>query len=310
MDILDKGKLELMEVMGNDAAVVEAARVSIGSAGKKIRTDRGLIRYLMRSHHSTPFEMGELKFYVKLPVFVERQWRTHRTAKYSNFNEESARYSVVKEEFYIPSLERLKQQAEYNKQGSSELQVDNPQEALDIITDYSAILYNQYKYLIEDCLLSRELARIVLSENRYTAMIFKIDLHNLFNFLFLRKDSHAQWEIQQYAHAIGDVVREKFPLCYEAFVDYRFEAVTFSRMEMELLRRLITVGSVEQLEDEQYENEIPEEKALVANTVYQYHPEVGYQDFGRSILEKDMEKLEMSKSEIAELFEKFKSREV
>lgn len=280
MQILDHGKLELMDTMGDDASVVEAARVSIGSAGKKIRTDRDLIRYLMRHWHTTPFEMCELKFFVKLPVFVERQWRTHRTAKYSNFNEESARYSTVKQEFYIPMLERLKQQSEFNKQGSSELQVDNPQEALDIITDYSSILYAQYKYLIEECFLSREIARVILSENRYTSMIFKIDLHNLLHFLFLRKDSHAQWEIRQYANAIGDIVQEKFPLCYEAFVDYRLEAITLSRMEVIALKTFVRSAG---------------------DTLESTHPMYGFE------LPRDaFEELGMSKREKQELLEKFR----
>lgn len=237
-EVLDKGFVELVDTMGDDAAIVEAARVSYGKGTKKVSDDRGLIRYLYRHKHTTPFEMCEMKFCIKQPIFVARQWIRHRTA---NINEISGRYSIMLDEFHEPVL--LRAQSSSNKQGSSEEIVDldedkwasfmqTPQDAFDIYND-----------LVEGHDVAREQARIHLPLSTYTRFYWKIDLHNLLHFLKLRTDPHAQEEIRLFAEAIEDMVRFKFPLAYEAWVDYSKEAHTFSRMEMDILRQLITVNS-------------------------------------------------------------------
>lgn len=234
---LDKGFVRLIDVMGDDTAIVQAARVSYGSGTKKIHEDRGLIRYLMRHLHTTPFEMVEFKFHVKLPIFVARQWIRHRSA---NVNEYSGRYSEMKDEFYVPATDQLRTQSDVNKQGRS----DNPL-PLEATTEIAARMqsfqqsaYEDYRTSL-DTGLARELARINLPVSNYTEWYWKIDLHNLFHFLRLRIDPHAQHEIRVYGEAMALMVKAAVPLAYEAFEDYILHAVRFSRNEMAALRSFV-----------------------------------------------------------------------
>lgn len=233
--VLDHGFVRLIDYMGDDGAIVQAARVSYGKGTKTPSDDRSLIRYLMRHRHTTPFEMCEIKFHVKLPIFVARQWMRHRM---SSYNEVSGRYSVVRDEFYLPGVERFTRQSESNSQGSSDKIIEG---ALDFRGDRyirSSNSFAAYERELEAG-LSREIARTELPLSTYTEFYWKIDLHNLLHFLQLRMDSHAQYEIRVYAEAIAEIVKLWVPIAWEAFVDYRLEAVTLSRMEMGLLRRLV-----------------------------------------------------------------------
>lgn len=247
--VLDHGFVRVVDYMGNDEAIVQAARVSYGSGTKAISTDRGLIRYLMRHWHSTPFEMCEIKLHVKLPVFVARQWVRHRTA---NVNEYSARYSILENEFYIPRPEHVAMQSQQNNQGRGDL-IDDPAAVIQEIEHQSAIAYESYDWLIGDPTaedgglgVARELGRMVLPTNIYTQWYWKVDLHNLFHFLRLRADPHAQLEIRAYAEAICQIVKAWVPLAYEAFEDYRLNAVSFSAQEMLFLRKMLPKEVVEQ----------------------------------------------------------------
>jgi len=233
--VLDHGFVRLVDYMGDDKALVQAARVSYGEGTKTPSDDRSLIRYMMRHGHTSPFEQCEIKFHIKLPIFVARQWMRHRMASY---NEISGRYSVIKDEFYSPDVERFTKQSADNKQGSSNEIIDG---AFDFRGDRyirSSGAFSAYQREIEFG-LSREVARTELPLSTYTEFYFKIDLHNLFNFLRQRMDSHAQWEIQQYANQIAELVKQWVPMAWDAFVDYRLEAVTLSRMEFEVLREYI-----------------------------------------------------------------------
>lgn len=235
--VLDHGFVRLVDYMGDDAAIAQAARVSYGGGTRRVRRDRGLIRYLMRHRHTSPFEMCEIKLHVKLPIFVARQWIRHRTA---NVNEISGRYSVLDREFYVPAPADLARQARDNRQGRDE--VLGPEEAARVI----AVLrreaerdFDVYDALLREHDLARELARIGLGLGTYTQWYWKIDLHNLLHFLALRLDRHAQREIRAYAEVIADIVRAWVPLAWEAFEDYRLGARTFSRQELAVLRRLL-----------------------------------------------------------------------
>jgi thymidylate synthase (FAD) len=223
--------------MGSDAAIVQAARVSYGAGTKQVNEDRGLIRYLMRHAHSTPFEMVEFKFHVKLPMFVARQWIRHRTA---NVNEYSGRYSVMKDEFYVPAAEQVRFQSATNKQGRAD-EGFSPDEAAQILASMTTSqqdLYEEYEELLEKN-LARELARINLPMSLYTEWYWKIDLHNLFHFLRLRMDDHAQYEIRVYAEAMARLVRDIVPFAYEAFEDYALNAVRFTAPEIRAMKRLL-----------------------------------------------------------------------
>ncbi len=245
---LDKGFVRLIDVMGDDNAIVQAARVSYGSGTKKVHEDRGLIRYLMRHLHTTPFEMVEFKFHVKLPIFVARQWIRHRTA---NVNEYSGRYSEMKDEFYVPDPEQVRAQSATNKQGRADDSFA-PEEAERIRTMMRTTqesLYGQYQELL-DTDLAREIARINLPVSNYTEWYWKIDLHNLFHFLRLRIDSHAQYEIRVYGEAMASIVKAAVPLAYEAFEDYILNSQKFSHQELQVIKSLLT--------------SIPTEEALVA----------------------------------------------
>ncbi len=234
---LDKGFVRLVEVMGSDSSIVQAARVSYGKGTKSISEDRNLIRYLMRHRHTSPFEMVEYKFHIKLPIFVARQWIRHRTA---NVNEYSGRYSIMNDEFYVPDQDAVRKQSKTNKQGRANEPVA-PEIASAFIRDIQEtqqLLYNKYNHYLEDE-IARELARINLPLSTYTEWYWKIDLHNLFHFLQLRLDPTAQYEIQEYARIIAKIVEATVPMAYEAFVDYRLKAVTFSRLELKILNTMV-----------------------------------------------------------------------
>lgn len=230
---LNCGFVRLIDYMGGDESIVQAARVSYGKGTKTVNEDRGLIRYLMRHRHTTPFEMVEVKFHVKLPIFVARQWIRHRTA---NVNEYSGRYSVMKDEFYVPGHDAIHFQSLRNKQGRAQEEVpaETRQKVLDILTSSQSKLYEEYEQLLEDD-LARELARINLPLSLYTEWYWKIDLHNLFHFLSLRLDAHAQYEIRVYAEAIARITKAVVPVAWEAFDDYVLKAESFSRMEMSVI---------------------------------------------------------------------------
>lgn len=243
--ILDHGFIRVIDYMGDDAAIVQAARVSYGRGTRRASEDRALIRYLMRHWHTTPFEMCELKLHVKLPIFVARQWIRHRTA---NVNEYSARYSILDREFYIPARDQLAVQATSNRQGRGDpVSDEQAEEVMRILRDDAERSYDTYESLLnepdspghdkERAGLSRELARIGLSLSTYTQWYWKTDLHNLFAFLRLRADAHAQYEIRAYAEVLLEVVAKWVPIAHEAFSDYRLNSVSLSAAEAEIIRR-------------------------------------------------------------------------
>jgi thymidylate synthase (FAD) len=236
--VLDHGFVRLIDYMGDDAAICQAARVSYGKGTKSVQNDEGLIRYLMRHWHSTPFEMCEAKFHVKLPVFVARQWIRHRTA---NVNEYSARYSILDREFYIPSADKLAAQSTINNQGRGErLAPDEAARVLDWLKDDATRAYDHYEAMISQegqQGLARELARMNLPANIYTQWYWKCDLHNLFHFLRLRADAHAQFEIRIYAETMCQIVADWVPAAWAAFADYRMGGTTLSATGVEVLRR-------------------------------------------------------------------------
>jgi thymidylate synthase (FAD) len=246
MPVLDHGFVRVIDYMGDDAAVVQAARVSYGRGTRKVSEDEGLIRYLMRHRHSTPFEMCEIKYHVKLPIFIARQWIRHRTA---NVNEYSARYSILDKEFYIPAPEHLAAQSESNRQGrGAVLEGAQAAHVLDLLRQDAEQTYAHYEHMLGDegGGLARELARMNLTLNTYTQWYWKTDLHNLFHFLALRADSHAQYEIRAYAEAMLETVKAWVPLSYRAFCDYRLGAATVSAGGLAVVRRMLAGESVEQ----------------------------------------------------------------
>lgn len=235
---LDQGFLRLVTHMGNDNDIVQAARVSFGDGTKTVHEDRGLIRYLMNHQHTTPFEMVEFKFHVKLPIFVARQWIRHRTA---NVNEYSGRYSEMKDDFYIPEHDQIRKQSNSNKQGRSD-EGFTP-EIADVIQrnmeQHFERCYELYRDLLEKG-VAKEISRNVLPVSNYTEWYWKIDLHNLFHFLRLRLDSHAQYEMRVYAEAIASIVKQIVPVAFEAFEEYILHSVKFSRLEIETMKKLLT----------------------------------------------------------------------
>jgi len=238
--VLDHGFVRVIDYMGDDAAICQAARVSYGKGTKSVQNDTGLIRYLMRHWHSTPFEMCEIKLHVKLPVFVARQWIRHRTA---NVNEYSARYSILDREFYIPAPDALAAQSVINNQGRGEtLPAAEAARVLEILKDDAGRCYDHYQEMISDDGkqgLARELARMNLPMNIYTQWYWKVDLHNLFHFLRLRADAHAQYEIRVYADVIAKVVADWVPAAFGAFQDYRMGGVTLSAQAIDCVQRLL-----------------------------------------------------------------------
>ena len=248
MSVLDHGFVRVVDYMGNDSSIVQAARVSYGKGTKKISTDNGLIKYLMRHRHSTPFEMCEIKYHIKLPIFVARQWIRHRTA---NVNEYSARYSILDKEFYLPSKENLAAQSSSNRQGRGELingkQADN---ILNILKKDAEQTYANYELMLNEKYdgttieennkgLARELARMNLTLNTYTQWYWKIDLLNLLSFLSLRADIHAQYEIRAYANVMIDSLKKWVPITFEAFMDYRVGGMELSGKGKAVIQKMM-----------------------------------------------------------------------
>ncbi|MEO0343658.1 MAG: FAD-dependent thymidylate synthase [Pseudomonadota bacterium] len=246
-EVLDHGIIRVIDYMGNDAAITQAARVSYGKGTKAVQNDEGLIRYLMRHWHSTPFEMCEVKFHIKLPVFVARQWIRHRTA---NVNEYSARYSILDREFYIPAPDHLNAQSVVNNQGRGALlQGDEAARVLEILKEDSTRAYDNYEAMISQdgqAGLARELARMNLPANVYTQWYWKVDLHNLFHFLRLRADAHAQYEIRVYAEAMCQIVQDWVPAAYKAFEDYRLGGAHLSQRGLEAVQKMLKGEEVTQ----------------------------------------------------------------
>lgn len=246
-NVLDHGFVRVIDYMGNDSSVVQSARVSYGAGTKKVNADKALINYLMAHRHTTPFEMCEIKFHIKLPIFVARQWIRHRTA---SVNEYSARYSIVEDEFYIPQAQHLSAQSKINHQGRDESKILNKEEqkkVLQILKADSANAYNNYLEMINQDAegnivnsdkegLARELARMNLPLSCYTQWYWKIDLHNLLHFLNLRADSHAQYEIRVYAEVMLDLVKKWVPHCYEAFLKNNKTGKNFSGPALQVIK--------------------------------------------------------------------------
>jgi len=253
--VLDHGFIRVVDYMGDDGSVVDAARVSYGRGTRRVSQDQGLINYLKRHRHTTPSEMCEIKFHVKLPIFVARQWIRHRTA---NVNEYSARYSILDREFYVPEPEHLAVQSATNRQGRSDML--SPEEAATVqklLTEEANHAYENYELLLNDdgtgksrnegsAMLARELARMALSLNFYTQWYWKCDLHNLFHFLSLRADPHAQYEIRAYAEVMLDIVRKWVPLSCEAFEEYQLNAFILSKSMRKALARMLVGEAVTQ----------------------------------------------------------------
>ena len=233
--VLDHGFIKVVDYMGTDSAIADAARLSYGKGTKKNSNDKGLIRYLMRHDHTSPFEMCEIKFHVKMPIFIARQWIRHRTA---NVNEYSARYSILEDQFYIMDRESVSLQSTTNNQGRGENITDDKtiDNILGKCNDLHKLCYSSYEEFL-DAGLSREVARNVLPVSVYTQMCWKIDLHNLLHFLRLRADVHAQYEIREYANAMLDVVKMWVPVTYEAFVDYSLCSYKVSKNCIELINK-------------------------------------------------------------------------
>ncbi|MBV9199238.1 MAG: FAD-dependent thymidylate synthase [Alphaproteobacteria bacterium] len=255
LPVLDHGFVRVIDYMGDDAAIVQAARVSYGRGTRKVSEDQGLINYLMRHQHTTPFEMCEIKYHVKLPIFVARQWIRHRTA---NVNEYSARYSILDKEFYIPAPEHLATQATSNRQGrGAALDGEAAQRVLDLLRRDAEHAYAGYSELLnEDATgapldparpgLARELARINLTLGYYTQWYWKTDLHNLMHFLSLRADPHAQYEIRAYAEVMLATLARWVPLAHAAFLEYRMNAATISATGLAVIHRLLAGEQVDQ----------------------------------------------------------------
>ena len=251
--VLDHGFIRVIDYMGDDSSIVQSARVSYGKGTKKVSTDEGLIRYLMRHWHSTPFEMCEIKYHVKLPIFIARQWIRHRTA---NVNEYSARYSILDKEFYIPAKEQLSAQSTNNRQGRGDLITgQQADEVLKILKDDAVRTYDNYEKMLNERFdgtvidekksgLARELARMNLTLNSYTQWYWKTDLLNLMNFLFLRGDSHAQYEIRVYAERMLDTVKKWVPITHAAFLDYRVGAAHLSSKGLKIVKSMINGNKV------------------------------------------------------------------
>ncbi|MFL2894553.1 MAG: FAD-dependent thymidylate synthase [Candidatus Pelagibacter sp.] len=247
--ILDHGFIRVVDYMGDDTSIVQAARVSYGKGTKKVSTDSGLIKYLMRHWHSTPFEMCEIKYHIKLPIFIARQWIRHRTA---NVNEYSARYSILDKEFYLPDSEHLAAQSQINRQGRGDvLKGEQAKKVLDLLKNDAEQTYKNYEEMLNERYdgtvinegktgLARELARMNLTLNTYTQWYWKTDLLNLMNFLRLRADHHAQYEIRAYADAMLDTVKKWVPITYEAFMDYRVGGTEISSKGKIVIQKMIS----------------------------------------------------------------------
>ena len=237
--VLDKGFVRLVDYMGGDHSIVQSARVSYGSGTKSVREDKGLINYLLRNWHTSPFEQVQMTFHCKMPIFVARQWVRHRTAR---LNEVSGRYSIMTDEFYVPDEARIQFQSADNKQGSGDsMPRDYAADKVAEISGDQGQLYEHYEGMVEEG-MARELARINLPLSLYTEWYWQIDLHNMFHFLRLRLDPHAQYEIRVYAEAMAECTRAVCPMAYEAFEEHILNSRTFSRGEMKVLRRMLKSG--------------------------------------------------------------------
>lgn len=256
ISVLDHGFIRVIDYMGDDNAIAQSARVSYGKGTKQINEDKGLINYLMRHYHTTPFEMCEIKFHIKLPIFIARQWIRHRTA---NVNEYSGRYSIMSNEFYLPKAEILAPQSTKNKQGreAQSLSAEEASHILKILKDDATRCYANYKEMINEddagniidesrSSLTRELARMNLTLNYYTEWYWKIDLHNLLHFLHLRADSHAQYEIRVYAEIMLDIVKKWVPIAYAAFEEYVMNGVHISKKGIAAIRSIINGEKITQ----------------------------------------------------------------
>ncbi|QJC27276.1 thymidylate synthase ThyX [Anaplasma platys] len=234
--VLDHGFVRVIDYMGSDSSIVQAARVSYGKGTKQVSQDAALIGYLMRNAHTSPFEMCEIKLHVKLPIFVARQWVRHRTA---SINECSARYSVVENEFYVPEVDKVAEQSTNNAQGRGEpLSPDVARGIIDIFKDNSESMYSCYESML-DRGLAREIARMNLTLNCYTHWYWKVDLHNLLRFIMLRISSGAQYELREYAATILEIVRKWVPMVHEAFTEYCLESKMLSRSALDVIRKLL-----------------------------------------------------------------------
>jgi thymidylate synthase (FAD) len=259
LPVLDHGFVRVVDYMGDDGAIVQAARVSYGRGTRRVQDDAGLINYLMRHRHTTPFEMCEIKYHVKLPIFVARQWIRHRTA---NVNEYSARYSILDKEYYIPAPEHLAAQAKANRQGrDAVLSASEAERVLAILRADAERCYADYESLLNESRdgrvldpahtgLARELARMNLTLNTYTQWYWKIDIHNLLHFLSLRGDAHAQYEIRAYAEVMLETVRRWLPITYAAFVNYRLGAYELSASALAVVKRLLAGETATQAESD------------------------------------------------------------
>lgn len=249
IQLLDHGMLRLVDYMGTDASIPQAARTSYGKGTRVMSDDTALVRYLMRHFHSTPFEMAQAKFHVICPIFVARQWFRHRTG---TFNEYSARYSILEREFYIPEPEHLAVQSKDNKQGRGAiLGPEDSARVLGMLRDDAARCYDTYTDLInpEETALARELARINLPVSVYTQFYWTVNLWNLFHFVKLRADPHAQYEIRVYADAIMDQILDPWvPIATQAFRDYRLGALTLSRQSVALIQAALEGRTLDGLE--------------------------------------------------------------
>ncbi len=246
--VLDHGFVRVVDYMGDDTSIVQSARVSYGKGTKQVSTDEGLIRYLMRHWHSTPFEMCEIKYHVKLPIFIARQWIRHRTA---NVNEYSARYSILDKEFYLPKAENLAAQSKSNRQGRGEiLEGEKAKKVLNLLKNDAERTYQNYETMLNEKYdgstidknsvgLARELARMNLTLNTYTQWYWKTDLLNLMNFLRLRADKHAQYEIRAYADIMLSTLKKWVPITYSAFIDYRVGGVELSSKGKIVIQKII-----------------------------------------------------------------------
>jgi len=244
---LDKGFVRLVDSMGGDDAIVQSARVSYGQGTSKVSQDRGLIRYLMRHRHTTPFEMVEFKFHCKMPIFVARQWVRHRTA---NINEYSLRYSEARDDFYVPDPEHIQFQSTLNKQGRmGEVPPELKQKVLDYFTEISDRSFSMYSELNEAG-VARELIRSILPVNLYTEWYWKNDLHNLLHFIGLRSDSHAQYEIRVYSDAMAESVKKVAPFAWEAFQDYVIGGMRFSKVEQGLLEKQLPPRVIDDISED------------------------------------------------------------
>jgi len=265
LPVLDHGFIRVIDYMGDDNAIVQAARVSYGKGTKQLNQDKGLINYLMRHSHTTPFEMCDIKFHIKLPIFVARQWIRHRTA---SVNEYSARYSILGNEFYLPEKQNLAPQSKINKQGrsSEELPEEIADRVLATLESDARLCYQHYTQMMNEdeqgniidennIGITRELARMNLTLNYYTEWYWKVNLHNLLNFLTLRSDAHAQYEIRVYAEKMLDIVKAWVPFTYEAFTEYKMQSKNISKKGLSVIKKLINQETITQESSEMTKRE-------------------------------------------------------